>query len=103
MYLFARLWDDDCGGVLAAEWLFLATLLVLGTVGGLVAVRQAVISEFTEYAQAVMALNQGYSFSGQSNAASATPGSYATDATNAIALSAMAGGGGAVINQTPAD
>jgi hypothetical protein len=60
-----RLWNDDCGALIATEWVFLATILVLGSITGLVAVRQNVIAQFAELANAVMALDQSYSFSGQ--------------------------------------
>jgi len=63
--LMLRLCNDDCGALIATEWVFLATILVLGSITGLVAVRQAVISQFAELANAVMALDQSYSFSGQ--------------------------------------
>jgi Flp pilus assembly pilin Flp len=63
--LMLRLWNDDCGALIATEWVFLATILVLGSITGLVAVRQAVITQFAELANAVMALDQRYSFSGQ--------------------------------------
>jgi Flp pilus assembly pilin Flp len=63
--LMLRLWNDDCGALIATEWVFLATILVLGSITGLVAIRQAVISQFAELANAVMALDQSYSFSGQ--------------------------------------
>ena len=76
-----KLWNDDCGsGLLSAEWLFLFAILVLGIITGLVAVRQALISELTESAQALLALNQSFSFSGQSNCESSTAGSQFTDA-----------------------
>ena len=65
--LMLRLWKDDCGALIATEWVFVATILVLGSITGLVAVRQAVISQFAELANAVMTLNQGYSFSGQND------------------------------------
>jgi hypothetical protein len=60
-----RLWTDDCGAWIATEWVFVATILVLGAITGLVAVRQAVISELEELANAVLTLNQSFSFSGQ--------------------------------------
>jgi len=51
---------------------------------GMVALRQAVISELTETAQALLALNQSFSFSGQTNCESSTGGSSASDTTNTI-------------------
>jgi hypothetical protein len=97
-----KLWNDDCGALIATEWVFVATILVLGVITGLVAVRQAVISELTEFAQAVMALNQSFSFSGQTNCESSTAGSSASDTTNAIAEGSSAAST-AHVNQNPCD
>lgn len=83
--MFRKLWDDDCGsGVLTGEWLFLFSILLLGTVSGLVAMRQALVGELAETARSVMSLDQTYSFSGQSNAESVTGGSSASDTTNSV-------------------
>src|SRR5215831_9472165 len=97
-----KLWNDDCGALIATEWVFVATILVLGIITGLVAVRQAVISELTEFAQAVMALNQSFSFSGQTNCESSTAGSSASDTTNTITEGSVAPST-ANISQTPCD
>jgi hypothetical protein len=98
-----RLWNDDCGsGLLTAEWLFLFAILVLGIITGLVAVRQALISELTETAQALLALNQSFSFSGQSNCESSTAGSSGSDTTNTINEASVAAST-ASINQAPCD
>jgi hypothetical protein len=80
--LMFRLWKDDTGALIATEWVFVATILVLGSITGLVAVRQAVFSELVEFANAVMTLNQSYSFSGQSNCESFTSESSCQDADN---------------------
>jgi Flp pilus assembly pilin Flp len=60
--LMLRLWRDDGGALLALEWAFLATLLVIGITTGLVAVRSAVNTELTQVANAAMSLDQGFSF-----------------------------------------
>ncbi len=90
MFRFLRqLWADDCGAVMASELLFLYTMLVFGTVSGLTAMRPALVSELTESANSLLALNQSYSFSGQSIAGVAsTAGSSAVDQTNTITLAA---------------
>ncbi len=98
-----RLWSDDCGALIATEWVFVATILVLGIITGLVAVRQAVISELTEFAQAVLALSQSYSFAGQSNCLSSTAGSQATDSTNTITESSVIADQNATVSQLPCD
>jgi hypothetical protein len=63
--LFAKCWTDDAGAILATEFLFLASVLVIGLGVGLAAVRNAVNSELTELANSVLALNQSYVIPGQ--------------------------------------
>jgi hypothetical protein len=100
--MIRKLWNDDCGALIATEWVFVGTILVLGIITGLVAVRQAVISELTEFANAVMALNQSYSFSGQTNCEASTAGSSGSDTTNSINEGSVAAST-ANINQAPCD
>ena len=103
MQRMLKLWNDDCGAAqLTSEWLFLFAILVLGSVTGLVAVRQALISELVESAQALLALNQSFSFSGQTNCESSTAGSSASDTTNTIAEGSVAAST-AAISQSPCD
>ena len=101
--LMQRLWFDDCGALIATEWVFVATILVLGIITGLVAVRQAVISELTEFANAVMALNQSFSFSGQSNCLASTAGSAAIDSSNTINEAGVAADSPSIVTQSPCD
>jgi Flp pilus assembly pilin Flp len=63
---FLRLWRDDRGALVATEWVFVATILILALITGLVAVRQAILSELVEFANAVTSLDQSYRFRGQS-------------------------------------
>jgi len=86
--LFLKLWEDDSGALIATEWVFVATILVLGSITGLVAVRQAILAELQDMAQAIMSLDQSYSFSGQSNCESSTAGSSYTDHTETILIHA---------------
>src|SRR5713101_8207791 len=88
--LLRRLWHDDCGALIASEWVFVATILVLGAITGLVAVRQAVIAEHNDFANALVALNQSYSFSGHSNCESSTAGSQFTDLPDSIMTASTA-------------
>jgi Flp pilus assembly pilin Flp len=53
--LFA-LWDDDAGALLTTEFLFLATILVIGLVVGLTTLRNAIATELTELANAILQL-----------------------------------------------
>ena len=63
--LLGKCWKDDAGALIAIEFLFVATILVIGTVVGLTAVRNAVNAELTELANAILALSQGFTVSGQ--------------------------------------
>jgi hypothetical protein len=101
--MLRKLWADDRGAVMASELLFLYTMLVVGTVSGLTAMRQAMVTEMVETANSMLALNQSYSFSGQSIAGVAsTAGSSATDHSNTIGLSGVAASP-AVMSQTPCE
>ena len=57
--LLNRVWSED-QGVLTFEWILLITVLVIGIVGGLSAVRDAVISELGDVAEAMISLDQSY-------------------------------------------
>jgi hypothetical protein len=73
--ILATLWNDDGGSLIAAEWLFVTTILVIGVTVGLVAVRNAVTDELTTMANSIDSLNPCYSFSGQKNCESSVCGS----------------------------
>lgn len=60
--LMSRLWTDDAGALLAVEWVFVATILIIGSITGLVAVRQAIITELEEFAEAILALSTSWHF-----------------------------------------
>lgn len=62
--LATKLWNDDCGAVLAVELALYMTILLLGIVPALIALRQGVGSELLDLANSFMALDQSYSFSG---------------------------------------
>ncbi len=55
-----RMWRED-EGVLTFEWILLLTLLVIGTVGAMSGVRDAVNAELTDAAFAMISLDQSYS------------------------------------------
>jgi Flp pilus assembly pilin Flp len=57
--LLNRVWRED-EGVLTFEWILLITVLTIGIVGGLSAVRDAVITELGDVAEAVISLDQSY-------------------------------------------
>jgi Flp pilus assembly pilin Flp len=78
-HLLRNLWKDDAGALIASEFLFIATILVIGIVVGLTNVREAINAELTELGNAILALSQGYAFSGTSGGAGFVDGSQAID------------------------
>jgi hypothetical protein len=58
----SRAWNEE-GGFLAFEWVLLVTLLVIGVVSGVSAVRDAIIDELGDVAQAMVSLDQSYTIS----------------------------------------
>jgi hypothetical protein len=65
MHLLSHVWADDSGALLATEWVVLATILVIGIVPGLVAIRQGTLEELLDFSNATMSLDQSYEFEGQ--------------------------------------
>jgi hypothetical protein len=78
------LWYDDRGALIASEFLFVATILVIGIIVGLSAVRSAVNTELSELANAILALSQGYSISGMEGCCAAVDGSQAIDSPSLV-------------------
>jgi len=75
--LVRRLWDDDGGQLLTIEFLFFATIMIIGLTMGLVALRQAIVTEMTVLADAILALNPGYGISGLTSCCAYVEGSQA--------------------------
>jgi hypothetical protein len=82
--MLKSLWHDDRGALIASEFLFVATILVIGVIVGLASVRDAVNTELVELANAILALSQGYSISGQAGCCAETDGSQAIDTPGLI-------------------
>lgn len=64
---FKKLWADDRGALLSAEWVFMGTILVIGVTAGLVSVRNGVDAELSEFGNAMTSLNQSYRVPGIGN------------------------------------
>jgi hypothetical protein len=60
--MLKRLWCED-EGVLTLEWILLTTLVVIGVISGLAAVRDALMHELAGVVGAIMAIDQSYSLS----------------------------------------
>jgi Flp pilus assembly pilin Flp len=77
--LLSKLWKDDAGALIATEFLFVATILVIGLIVGLATVRDAVSTELAELANAILALSQGYTIQGLTGCCAEVQGSQAID------------------------
>ena len=56
--LARTLWSDISGAVLSSEYLALGNIVVLGGVGGLVAIRDASVDEMKEYRNSLRSIHQ---------------------------------------------
>lgn len=54
-----RMWREEDGSV-AFEWVLLFTLLTIGIVSGLTAARDAIVDEFGDVAEAMLALDHSF-------------------------------------------
>ena len=79
-----KLWNDDAGALIAMEFLFVATILVIGIIVGLVNLRGAINAELSELANAILALSEGYTISGVSGCCAAVDGSQAIDTPGTV-------------------
>ena len=64
MKMFSRLWAEETGAVVSAEIMLVASILVIGVIVGLKSVRDAVVTELADVAQALSNVNQSYCYSG---------------------------------------
>jgi Flp pilus assembly pilin Flp len=76
--MLKKLWKDD-SGIVALEYLLLATIVGLGLVVGLSAVEAALNVELTELGNSITALDQSYLFVTQFNETGGKAGTLVTD------------------------
>ena len=90
MKLVNRLWNEEVGAIVSAEIMLVATILVIGMIVGLKSVRDSVVTELADVAQALANVSQSYSYSGVaghhafSGAGSFTDASDFCDTTDAV-------------------
>lgn len=75
MRLWESFWRDECGALVSAELITVATVGVLGGTAGLNMLGTSVNGEFRELSHAVRSLNQSYTVSGFSSCRAWTAGS----------------------------
>ena len=59
-----RVWNEEEGFLLTAEAILFATLLIIGLIAGLSSLRESIVTELGDLAQAISNLNQSFSFGG---------------------------------------
>lgn len=70
--LFKKLWNDEAGAIISTEIVCVSTILVIGVVSGLTAVRDAIVTELDDVAHAIGSMNQSYTVDGSQSFSSAT-------------------------------
>ena len=75
-----KLWNDQEGFIVSIELILLSTIIVIGLITGMTALRDAVVSELSDVAGAIQDLNQGYEFNGVAGHSARTQGSNFLDA-----------------------
>lgn len=80
MKIWTQLWRNQQGFAISSELILLATLIAIGLLAGLTAVRDGVVSEISDVAGSVQDLNQSYSFSSLTGHSATNVGSDFQDA-----------------------
>ena len=78
MSIFKTFWADECGVIVSAELVTIATLGVVGMTVGLNQVASSVNGELTELSKSIRGLNQSYCVQGFSSCRAWTAGSSYT-------------------------
>jgi Flp pilus assembly pilin Flp len=60
MRMLRELWNDEDGILVSTEYLWLGTLVTLGLIVGIKSVRDSLVTELADYAQAICNLNSDY-------------------------------------------
>lgn len=62
-HILNQVWRED-DGVLSFEWTIVTVVVVFGIVGGIGAIRDTIIDELGDMAEAVISFDQSFSFAG---------------------------------------
>jgi Flp pilus assembly pilin Flp len=109
MQVFRRLWSDEAGFIISTELVLVATILVIGMIVGLTALRNQVVVELTDLGQAIGSVNPTYAYdsivayaivSGSSTMVAYVDGSYYTDTD--LVNGGTAGAAGVTVSFTDA-
>ncbi len=79
MSCILRLWSEESGAIVSAEIMLVMTILVLGVIVGLKSVRDSVVTELADVAQAIANVDQSYFYSATSGHHAFTAGAFFND------------------------
>lgn len=79
MSLFARFMKEEAGFVVSSELVLIATIVVIGLIAGLTTLRDQVLQEIADVADAISEIDQSYSYTGVTSHTGSTAGSIFTD------------------------
>ncbi|MFK7769774.1 MAG: hypothetical protein AB8B55_21380 [Mariniblastus sp.] len=74
--IFAKLYRDRSGLILSVELVLLSIVVVIGAIAGLLAIRDAIVSEISDVAGAMQDLNQSFAWTGTNSDGSPAGGAY---------------------------
>jgi hypothetical protein len=77
--MIRRLWNEEAGAIVSAEIMLIASILVIGVIVGLKSVRDSVVTELADVAQALANVDQSYSYSATSGHHAFTAGGFFVD------------------------
>lgn len=78
-HIINRFWNENDGAIVSAEIMLVASILVLGVIVGLKSVRDSVVTELADLAQAVSNIDQSYCYSGVCGHAANSGGAHFQD------------------------
>ena len=79
--MLKKLWLDEGGAIISAELVLVMVILVIGMIVGLVCLRDAVVAELADLADALGSINMSYAFTGVSLSGAGPDGSQADSVT----------------------
>lgn len=89
MKMLTRLLKDDAGFIVSSELILLATIVVIGLITGLATVRDQVVTELGDVADAISEIDQSYSYSGVTSHSASTAGTAFNDEFDFCELEAL--------------
>lgn len=75
----SRLWHEDVGAIVSAEIVLIMTLLVIGMIVGLKSLRDSIVTELADIAQAFANFDQSFSFCAVTGHGAFTGGGFFAD------------------------